>query len=273
MSDSLLEPASRGHSKICSFQTWRLTLWSKKKLNCHHFFWWHQRLNLVYFNYPITFALAKQWKQKLHQLKLRILKLNKEFKKKKKEERWWNCTLKRKRRWCCGFCAVAVSFDGLWFSLRETSKWREKVKEEKCPAISFPLCFSLSHMYTLLLIFCSSIFSLSSSFIFSSLSVILLSLHSYVFLSFFHLSSSSFFNTLPSPPPYVFPIFSLSLLQGRVNEWQSVSSIPLFPFTPVVHSYTHCVLIGKAATAAALRFQSSQTTSSFSFVSILGIVE
>lgn len=242
MSDSLLEPASRGHSKICSFQTWRLTLCSKKKLNCHHFFWWHQRLNLVYFNYPITFALAKQWKQKLHQLKLRILKLNKEFKKKKKEERWWNCTLKRKRRWCCGFCAVAVSFDGLWFSLRETSKWREKVKEEKCPAISFPLCFSLSHMYTLLLIFCSSIFSLSSSFIFSSLSVILLSLHSYVFLSFFHLSSSSLFNTLPSPlhldfMPHMCFLFSPSLC-SKV-ELMNDRACHQFPSFPLHLSYTH----------------------------------
>lgn len=140
MSDSLLEPASRGHSKICSFQTWRLTLCSKKKLNCHHFFWWHQRLNLVYFNYPITFALAKQWKQKLHQLKLRILKLNKEFKKKKKEERWWNCTLKRKRRWCCGFCAVAVSFDGFHWERQANGERRWK---RKSVLLSLFLCVSL----------------------------------------------------------------------------------------------------------------------------------
>lgn len=98
MSDSLLEPASRGHSKICSFQTWRLTLCSKKKLNCHHFFWWHQRLNLVYFNYPITFALAKQWKQKLRQLKLRILKLNKEFKKKKKGRKMMKLYFKKEKK-------------------------------------------------------------------------------------------------------------------------------------------------------------------------------
>lgn len=242
MSDSLLEPASRGHSKICSFQTWRLTLCSKKKLNCHHFFWWHQRLNLVYFNYPITFALAKQWKQKLRQLKLRILKLNKEFKKKKKGRKMMKLYSKKEKKvvlWllCCG--------RKLWWIVVfiERDKQMEREGERgkvSCYLFSFVFLFvSYAHISFDI---CSSIFSLSFSFILSPLSVILLSLHSYVFLSFFHLSSSSLFNTLPSPlhldfMPLVCFLFSPSLC-SKV-ELMNDRACHQFPSFPLHLSYTH----------------------------------
>lgn len=98
------------------------------------------------------------------------------------------------------------------------------------------------------------------------------------FLFFFHLSSSSLFNTLPSPlhldfMPLMCFLFSPSLCSKvELMNDRACHQFPSFPLH-LSYTYTHCVLIGKAATAAALCFQSSQTTSSLSFVSILGIVE